>query len=395
MKSIKKNLGILAVILLIFIGIKIKIKAVEIDDFFWEVTWQGIKYSGEYVGDLEAGEPEGEGSFIGESTNGDRIEYSGNWVDGFMHGRGELLESSKKITYVGTFCENKLNGRITITQEENSEIEKVSYFYDVPYGIYIKKNANKKIVQKDRFCYGYKISELLKQSEKTISYGELLYESEKFLMQFVKLNCEVIEKSYYEQDGKIYVKVLVKDKDEQKYILKYGVNGSNRPETYMPAIGIDSGDRMEVYGFFKGIEGYMGHNGNFGNYPLISAWGKNWDQYQDIDMNCLELSYKRFLEYPYEYRNTKIKFRGKVKKVDTIKSSNAVEIIVSSDEFSDGEEYFICTINKTELLENSIQLLEGDLLELEGKLSLYKILQVAENEYVTYPLVQVQNVTIE
>ena len=72
------------------------------EDLPWNYTHGGSRYSGTYTGALEAGVPEGEGSFEGENGAKLRFSWEGGWSAGEPSGEGMLTDDRCVTTVEGT-----------------------------------------------------------------------------------------------------------------------------------------------------------------------------------------------------------------------------------------------------------------------------------------------------
>jgi hypothetical protein len=79
----------------------------------------------QYIGGLEDGKYEGEGTYI--STKGDGLKYVGEWSNGKQHGLGIMTNPSPDIhKYVGGFNNGKLHGK-GVVHEKNGETLHVEF----------------------------------------------------------------------------------------------------------------------------------------------------------------------------------------------------------------------------------------------------------------------------
>ena len=74
------------------------------------LLWKLIT-DGKYVGQIENGEPNGQGTF----TFSDGRKYEGEWENGYRHGQGTFT-SPKGDKYEGDFKDGKRHGKGTLTE---------------------------------------------------------------------------------------------------------------------------------------------------------------------------------------------------------------------------------------------------------------------------------------
>lgn len=386
---------ILLVVMLFCLQLSLSVSADEkVTDLSWTITWQGITCSGTYTGKIVDGKPEGKGEFIGNLAIDDgQIIYSGKWKNGALAGKGKLIDVSQGLTYSGKFKNNKLNGKIIISSEDSTNTEEIFYSNDIPYGVYLKKEEDGKIIETDRFYLGYRLSEILQRVEE-IEYQELRYRSEKYISSMLCVKCRVVEKKYYKKNSELYLMLLVENEKKEKYILDYSVTAKNVAVNYME--DLDIGDEINVYGSFQGVTTYETSEEVVGDYPTISAIGYDWEEYKKLNLNNLEFEYSLFLKYAQEYKNKSITITGIVQKIENTTDEEDVKIILSSGDYSEkGEQIYVCTIDRGDLENLNVLPLEGDKVEIKGLLFLYEVRKTGESDYNDFPIIHVKEINEE
>lgn len=93
----------------------------------YQYSFDGDQYVGTYKGDWANNAPNGNGTFSGSSSNGDKVTATGTWKSGQLNGQGEVTVDFKtpfmnqdSITFKGEFVNDALNG----------EGECISYYTD-------------------------------------------------------------------------------------------------------------------------------------------------------------------------------------------------------------------------------------------------------------------------
>ena len=184
-----------------------------------EFRWFGNgdeEKDGKYVGDIENGEPIGQGTF----TWSDGEKYAGEWRDGRKSGQGTLTLSSGN-KYVGEFKDGIYHGQGTFTWSDGDKY--VGEFKDGKkhgQGTYIKPAGRK---------YVGEWKDGLKKGLGTLTYGKGKWEGDKYVGEF--------------KDGKKHGQGTYTFSDEKKYIGKWKNGKQNGQGTLTFGKGKWEGDK--------------------------------------------------------------------------------------------------------------------------------------------------------
>lgn len=354
----------------------------------WNVSWEGITYIGSYSGETLGGKPDGKGDFEGSSSVVENtIEYSGDWQEGEFEGTGKLTDKDEHVTYDGSFKKGKRNGKHKLVFSETEIYEVIYYVNDIPYGIYRQKEKDGTIIDKDRFLYGYRLSELRKKELSSYVYEELLYNEREQSEQFLEISGTVKKTEVVSQSNELWMNALIEDQNGDKFIIKYTLSVEYDPQNYMPVI--KKGEHYDFYGYYKESGNILMDGKVEGTYPILSAIGVDWKEYQELDLNNLEMSYVNFQKYVQEYKNQKVKLSGKIVRMDLVNlaSEDKYKVYISSKSYSTDEELYCCIIKKELLQKKGIVLKENDEITLNGLLRLEEIVLEKKNSYTRYPIV--------
>jgi len=146
---------------------------------------------GKYVGEIENGEPSGQGTF----TWSDGEKYVGEWKDGRKSGQGTLTLSSGN-KFEGEFKDGKYHGQGTFTWSDGDKY--VGEFKDGKQhgqGTYIKPEGRK---------YVGEWKDGLKNGQGTLTYGKGKWEGDKYIGEF-KNGKKDGQGTYTFSDGRKYV----------------------------------------------------------------------------------------------------------------------------------------------------------------------------------------------
>ena len=147
---------------------------------------QNISYTGLYSGQMDKGEPQGEGRFIVSSAvpdseesrkNGVFSEYTGSWSDGTFEGEGTLTYADGSVVS-GEFLSGEYDGLMT-TITTDSEYELAHYAHGVLYGLARRYSASGALLASDYYINGESIAPI-KESAKTVDYYSLFYEADDY-----------------------------------------------------------------------------------------------------------------------------------------------------------------------------------------------------------------------
>lgn len=352
----------------------------------WSIYWEGLLCTGVYSGETVSGVPNGYGEFTGnviinnEETS--EIIYQGNWEDGELSGEGHLQNTAKGRIYEGKFKENKLNGTIKEYNMSSGGVYSLKrYSLDIANGFSWTYNDAGDIVDYDCFFKGLSVKQICAEA-KVFDYKELLYNTDDYLYQKMKLNC--IVESVYQEGTDNFVKV--KDDTGNYYILLYDSAYKSVATNYMPVL--NEKDEITVYGYFIGKNTYTKE---VTMYPSIDAVCAEWVDGENLDVQNLSYNYSDFLNYPYVYRGKTIEVEGIL--IGVVSSNDTwIRILIESDSDSSGgeKEIYACKIKNTD--ENiSILPSTGEKISVKGKLALISK-HLIEEKYIFYPLIEINKI---
>lgn len=372
----------------------------------WTVQWKGLIYTGNYMGEIQYGRPNGKGKFQGYLTDAysfdNEIIFDGEWKDGKIDGEGKLTEVSTGTCYEGIFLENKLNGKIRKTVTKNNEIPEyfqTNYTEDIPYGISYQYSSQGEKIGYDYYFFGTSVRELCEKS-KIYDYSSLSYRADEFKNKNIKLECEVLDiydetiikekekdkdKKEKKEEEIIKIRTLkVQDSDGNKYALHYKLGKAKYETIYMPFF--KKNDYIVVYGFYNGLETIQDTK-----LPSVNVIYGIKSGIKKLDAKKPPKNYSNFLDYPYIFEERSVFLKGKVTGTYEI-SEEWIYIFVDSDSYSPGEkERYICRIKKSDTALN--QLPEtGETVTINGKLKNLKECGAKKNLNVYLPVVKVTSI---
>lgn len=371
----------LGIIILIISGCGKKVSEEE-STIHYTFMWEGLICDGVYSGQLTNGSPDGQGNFEGHLIeNGeetDEISYSGSWEAGKLSGKGTLINKTENLEFYGQFQENKKKGSFKVVNVTEDTYQKVSYKADMPYGVIKKYDLSDNCIGYDRYYMGMLVSELTGDAEE-ISYEELLFHVDSVKYDIVKIKGTVVKKRL--KNNMIMVKL--EDDKGNGYILKYGSEYNSVPDSFMPDVEI--GDDLLLYGYADGIGKYENEENMIMEYPMIEPITAVKNGAKELDCSDLEYSYEKFLDYPYEYKDTKVHIEGTVTGIE-IEDEKKVFCQVVSSAYTGGEEaYYICQYDASK---QAVPLV-GDEIQVDGVLRLARSYLINDDIQV-YPKIVVK-----
>lgn len=366
----------------------------------WSVKWQGLECIGEYSGKINnKNQPNGKGKFVGYTIlNGEEyheIEYSGKWEDGKIQGKGILTDKTEEVEYIGYFYDSKMNGRFRVSSEKNKGIvEHINYNMDIPYGTYYTVDEDGNIINQDRFVEGMFLSDLVGQCTQP-DYKELWYQGEEHLYDKVKLVCTLESKTYTIDRGVIYIQWKAVDENSNIYVIRYDLQYHKSATNYMPLF--DVGDKVTLYGYYKGMGQYVNEDTIVERYPLVYAICGDWNEFLKFDLGKKTYSYEDIVNSPYEFFYDKIELEGKIESIEFITENDEEKIlyIIKSSDYSNEEEKYYVKITKEILDEMQKYPLIDEKIKVSGRIRILKSFKISENEYEFYPLIIAQKFIIE
>lgn len=322
--------------------------------------WGGTICTGSYTGEIQEGKPYGEGTFHGyvmrDGKEQDEVSYTGKWKEGRIAGKGTFTNISKAVSYDGKFANNTKNGEIVVQQENSDTYEKITFHKDIPYGISVLYDAETdQVTGYDRYYKGMRVSEIMADARK-FNYAELIYDANGPYYEKIYLDCEVEEKflreiqirdvdeeedeeASPEMETELTAWLKVKDAQGNFYLVSYNIEYPKMAENYMPDIAV--GEKIRIYGFTGGMAGEDENASAIAQYPLIHAVTATKEN-RAVDFKNLVYEYQNFLDYPYEYKECKAEFSGKVREFGTDPQGELL-LMVESETYSAGEgKYYAC-----------------------------------------------------
>lgn len=221
----------------------------------------------------------------------------------------------------------------------------------------------------------------------------------------IYLECQVEEKifrevvigeeedSEEEPETELIVELKVKDAEENLYLVTYNIEYPKRAENYMPDIA--EGDKLQLYGFIKGLAKKEGDASLMSQYPLIEAVTalKGSDT---LDIKNLVYEYQSFLDHPYEYRGNTLELSGTVKQIGT-DSEGQLFLILESDNYSgDEKKSYVCAYNSSDKDDGSYREIPaaGDEVSVSGELDTVYMAS-GEEGYTLYPKVIISDIVLK
>ena len=313
--------------------------------------WGGTICSGTYTGEMEGGRPYGKGTFQGhvmrDGKELDEVSYTGSWKEGRLAGKGTFTNISEDISYQGKFMNNTKHGDFVVKTGGSDTYEKVSFRKDIPCGVSILYSTeDDSITGYDRYYKGIRVSDILADA-KEFSYADLIYDSDEHAYEEIALDCQVEEKTLREVviseeddsdneeiETELRAEWKVKDAQGNFYLVSYNAEYPQTAENYMP--DVDEGEKIRVYGYFKGISSVEEDSPLTARYPLIEGVtaGKEGST---IQMGQLPMEYKNFLDYPYEYQGSTVSLSGIVRHYGTDMEGQFF-VLIESESYAEGDQ---------------------------------------------------------
>lgn len=371
--------------------------------------WAGTFCSGTYTGEMQDGRPHGTGTFQGyvmrDGKEQDEVSYTGKWREGKVAGKGVFTDITEGIVYEGKFTNNAKNGDFVVKEDDSDIYEQVSFYKDIPYGVSFFCNAEDgQVVGYDRYFKGIRVSEIMGKAQ-VFDYAELIYDMEEHYYKEIYLECQVEEKifrevvigeeedSEEEPETELIVELKVKDAEENLYLVTYNIEYPKRAENYMPDIA--EGDKLQLYGFIKGLAKKEGDASLMSQYPLIEAVTalKGSDT---LDIKNLVYEYQSFLDHPYEYRGNTLELSGTVKQIGTDYEGQLFLILESDNYSGDEKKSYVCAYNSKDKDDGSYREIPaaGDEVSVSGELDTVYMVS-GEEDYTLYPKVIISDIVLK
>lgn len=281
----------------------------SLQEFYYELSINNIKYTGTYVGETKNGKPSGEGMFTTDDNSFKQFIYEGEFENGTFNGEGTITYA-KDNKLKCTFETGVPTGSGEIIYPDGS-YTKIKYDSGIPYGIATTYSADSEMIGYD-FYYGGESISKLQESALAIDYQLLFKEPDTYCGDILRINCTVV--NVYDDESTCYFKV--EDEDGNIYWGAYSNLTYNKYyQAIMPAL--KKGDRLELYGFFYDITSYNLINDLEGSnyyYPqLVPVMGITEDFC--VDRENPSYDYNEILRFPYYYYNLKKSIKGTVESV--------------------------------------------------------------------------------
>lgn len=204
----------------------------------YKVSWQWIKYKGEYVGELNDGLPEGEGVFT--SADGS-FSYSGQWTEGCFNGTATITYPNGEIEE-GKYRMGRRHGLCRTYYPDNTYDDKL-YIQNQVFGNCITYK-NDQPVEKSLIVNGISSEELMEEAQ---DLADQLLESQKMTSDYISVSgiVEFVEENTENCNFRINSEGL------GMVTGSYGDSfGNGLEQAIMPNFKI--GDKVMLYGYYNG-----------------------------------------------------------------------------------------------------------------------------------------------
>lgn len=313
---------------------------------------QNISYTGLYSGQMDKGEPQGEGRFIVSSAvpdseesrkNGVFSEYTGSWSDGTFEGEGTLTYADGSVVS-GEFLSGEYDGLMT-TITTDSEYELAHYAHGVLYGLVRRYSASGALLASDYYINGESIAPI-KESAKTVDYYSLFYEADDYAGKAIQLQGTIVKKLERENSSLF----LIRDSAGNDYaVTSIKPDGDTRfltPDSPLLLVG----DKVSICGISTGLYNYdftstaleadpensvpnaaspsaSPHAMEF-SYPSLRVVSAEVEGLAPFDPAAPAMDYSLFLRYGSYYKNTSYQFAGTVREIYLDSKTHSLELMV-------------------------------------------------------------------
>lgn len=281
-----------------------------IQDYAYEININNIIYTGTYSGGILSGNPYGSGTFHTDTSSPKQFSYEGNFMEGTFHGEGALTYPDGTCLKC-TFSSGVPKGWGKLFYPDGSYTKIHFTSQGVPYGVSSTYDSASDLIAYDFYYDGETISSLMEHAS-FIEYRKLYQDADAHYGDIIRITGTVL--NVYETESECFFKI--EDADHNIYWGNYkNTRYLKYDQSIMPTLY--SGDSIELYAFFQGIDKYDCPDDpeDFGfYYPKllpITASLKN----TSFDRKKPSFDYEEALRFPYHYMKLKKSITGEIEKI--------------------------------------------------------------------------------
>lgn len=281
-----------------------------IQEYAYELNINNIIYSGTYSGGILSGNPYGNGTFHTDGSSPKQFSYEGTFRDGTFHGEGALTYPDETCLKC-TFSSGVPKGWGNLFYPDGSYTKIHFTSQGVPYGVSSTFDSDSSLIAYDFYYDGEAISSLMENAS-VIDYRKLYQDANDHYGDIIRIAGTVL--NVYETASECFFKV--EDVNHNIYWGNYkNTHYLKYDQSIMPTLY--SGDTIELYAFFQGIEKYDCPNDleDFGfSYPKLVPITASIDN-TSFDRKNPSFEYEEALRFPYHYMKLKKAITGEIEKI--------------------------------------------------------------------------------